>query len=355
MTVNIDEIRKQLNRLSREDLEQINAEITEKLEGYVGLSDFLNRCAEQRFADGLVCPHCGKKHIVKFGKARGKQRFRCKDCGKTFTPYTKTVFADSKLPLSVWLEYADCMSQQMTLRETSKKLRICLKTSFFMRHKILSALKTHIGIDHLGGVIEMDETFFAESFKGNHKNGNPDWRAPRDSGLSRQRGKQVDYRGISHEQVCISVAIDRNGGLVTVPAGKSRLTTKQLHSIYEGKIEKSSTICTDSHNAYKSFAKSVSADLVQIERGKHKKGVYHINHINALHSKLKLWMKRKYGISTKYIGNYMYWFNWSERNSHISRHRQGKSLIYDSISSMLILTREKIRETKPFVNVEVLL
>ena len=45
MTVNINEIRKQLNRLSREDLEQINAEITEKLEGYVGLSDFLNRCA----------------------------------------------------------------------------------------------------------------------------------------------------------------------------------------------------------------------------------------------------------------------------------------------------------------------
>ena len=75
--------------------------------------------------------------------------------------------------------------------------------------------------------------------------------------------------------------------------------------------------------------------------------------INALHSKLKLWMKRKYGISAKYIGNYMYWFNWSERNSHISRHRQGKSLIYDIISSMLILTREDIRETKPFVSAEV--
>ena len=42
-----------------------------------------------------------------------------------------------------------------------------------MRHKILSALKTHIGIDYLGGVIEMDETLFAESFKGNHKKVNP--------------------------------------------------------------------------------------------------------------------------------------------------------------------------------------
>ena len=114
--------------------------------------------------------------------------------------------------------------------------------------------------------------------------------------------------------------MDGNGGLVTVPAGKSKLTTKQLHSIYEGKIEKSSTICTDSHNGYKSFAKSVSADLLQIERGNHKRWVYHINHN---------------------IGNYMYWFNWSERDSHISRHRQGKSLIYDSISSMLNIDKRR--------------
>lgn len=348
MTENIKEIRRLLNSLSREDLEQLNAEITEKLEGYVGLSDFLNRCAEQRFADGLVCPHCCKKNIVKFGKTRGKQRFRCKDCGKTFTPLTKTIFADSKLSLSVWLRYADCMSQQMTLRETAKELGTCLKTSFFMRHKILSAVKTHIGIDQLSGVIEMDETFFAESFKGNHKKGNSNWKTPRDSGLSRQRGKQVDYRGISHEQVCISFAMDRNGGIVTVPVGNGRLTIGQLSTIYNGKIEKLSTICADSHSSYKTFAKNIPADLVQIEKGKHKKGIYHINHVNSLHNKLKLWMKKKYGVSTKYIGNYMYWFNWSERNSSISRSRQGKSLLYDSISSMLILTREGIRETKPF-------
>ena len=158
----------------------------------------------------------------------------------------------------------------------------------------------------------------------------------------------MDYRGISHEQVCISSAVDRNGGIVLVPAGNGRLTTKQLSGVYNGKIEKSSTICTDSHNAYKSFAKSIPADLVQIERGKHKNGVYHINHINALHNKLKLWMKKRYGVATKYIGNYMYWFNWSERNSNIGWRTQGKALIYDSISSMLVLTRVDIRKTKPF-------
>lgn len=236
----------------------------------------------------------------------------------------------------------------MTLRESAKAVGVCLKTSFYMRHKILTAIKEHIGIDHLGGVIEKDETFVAESFKGNHKKGNPYWKAPRDSGLSRQRGKEVDYRGISHEQVCISTALDRNGGIVLAPTGNGRLTTQQLNKVYKGKIEATSTICTDSHGAYKTFAKNIPADLVRIERGKRKKGIYHINHINALHSKLKLWMKRKYGVSTKYIDNYMYWFNWSERNRGVSRGTQGKSLIYDSISSMIVLTRGNIIETIPF-------
>ena len=348
MSANINEIKKLLKGLSRKDVEELNSEITEQLEKSVGLIDFLDTCAEQRFSEGLVCPHCGKKHIVKFGRARGKQRYRCKDCGKTFNTLTKTIFADSKLSMSTWLKYADCMSKRLSLRKSAEIVGVSLRTSFFMRHKILSALKVDIGVVNLSGVVEMDETFFAESFKGNHKKGNPDWVAPRAGGQSRQRGKQVSYRGISHEQVCVSTAMDRNSGLVVVPACKGRLTIKRLSAIYDGKIEQSSIICTDSHNAYKSFAKSIPADLVQIERGKHKKGLYHINHINSLHSRLKDWVKQFNGFSTKYIANYMYWFNWQERNKSISKYRQGRNVVYKSISTPLLMTQPEVCATKPF-------
>ena len=47
-----------------------------------------------------------------------------------------------------------------------------------------------------------------------------------------------------------------------------------------------------------------------IKRGKHKEGIYHIQHINAVHSKFKKWMNRFNGVATKYINNYMYWFKW---------------------------------------------
>jgi hypothetical protein len=43
---------------------------------------------------------------------------------------------------------------------------------------------------------------------------------------------------------------------------------------------------------------------------KHKEGIYHIQHINAFHSKLKEWMYGFHSVATKYLANYMYWFKW---------------------------------------------
>ena len=31
------------------------------------------------------CPHCGGNRYYRFGKDHGTQRFKCKDCGRTFT------------------------------------------------------------------------------------------------------------------------------------------------------------------------------------------------------------------------------------------------------------------------------
>lgn len=347
---NIQSIVKDLaNKLSKQELTELSVSLSEYVEIVVGADLSAEDIADKRFAEGLVCPHCNKRHIVKNGKVRGIQRYLCRDCSKTFNALTKTVFANTKLSISTWIRYADCMSKQMTLRETAKTVGLSLKTSFFMRQKILTALAEHMGLDFLKGVLEMDETFFAESFKGNHKKGNPHWVAPRNSGKSHMRGKEIDYRGISHEQTCVSTAIDRNGGLVVIPVCMGRLTTNALSTTYQNNIEQSSTICTDSHRAYIQFAKNVNADLIQIDSGKHKKGIYHINHINALHNKLKLWMKPKYGVATKYLANYMYWFNWGEKTQGVSRYNKSRDLIYNSFSSIMELTRKGITETTPFI------
>ena len=52
--------------------------------------------------------------------------------------------------------------------------------------------------------------------------------------------------------------------------------------------------------------------MQQIGTGKYKKSIYHIQHINAYHSRLKEFMIGFHGVATKYLANYMYWFKWIE-------------------------------------------
>src|SRR4030067_1676 len=39
------------------------------------------------------CPCCGAQRVVKNGSAHGLQRFKCRDCGKTFNVLTGTPLA----------------------------------------------------------------------------------------------------------------------------------------------------------------------------------------------------------------------------------------------------------------------
>lgn len=97
----------------------------------------------------------------------------------------------------------------MIKRINAKNIDVCVKTSFYMRHKILDCIRKFMEIGDVDCVVEMDETFIPLSYKGNHKKSG--FVMPR---LSRKRGKQIKKRGISNEQVCIATAIDRNGNII---------------------------------------------------------------------------------------------------------------------------------------------
>ena len=53
-----------------------------------------------RWADGVVCPHCGSIHI---SKCKGAMPYRCKTCRKHFSVRVGTILNNSKLPLLKWL------------------------------------------------------------------------------------------------------------------------------------------------------------------------------------------------------------------------------------------------------------
>ncbi len=40
--------------------------------------------------------------------------------------------------------------------------------------------------------------------------------------------------------------------------------------------------------------------------------IFHIQHVNSAHTRLKGWLARFYGVSTKYLDNYAQWFGLME-------------------------------------------
>lgn len=283
--------------------------------GYV--SDVTNEVKENRFSKGKCCPYCESDSVCRNGKYSGKQRYICKSCRKTFTDFTYSPSYNSKKPLEQWITYAKCMIAGYTLQRCAQETGISLATSFYWRHKILDGVKKFLGEGSVEGIVECDDTFFRESFKGKHTE-NSIFKMPR---KAYKRGvkpdpnvpaKEKKKSGLSKDQISVMVALDRSGNIISEPIGRGKISANAIRKLFENKIDDEAIACTDSCRSFKKFAKESELELIQLPKGKKKLGIYHLQHVNSFHSRLKNWMNRFQGIATKYMSDYLAWFRWLE-------------------------------------------
>lgn len=244
------------------------------------------------------CPHCGSVSFQKWGRYQGNQRFRCHDCTKTFSPITGTPLAGLRYA-EKHIANAKCMVAGMTVRETAKRLGVDKKTAFRWRHRFLEAM-SQMNPSELSGIVEADETFFRESFKG-QKKGMP--RKPK------HRGEPASQRGLSREQIPVLVARDRSTGKTLTKVLPSR-TAKDIGKALVPALAMDVVLCSDNASAYRTLAKAMEIELrcVPANPKKKRKGeVYHIQNVNAYDSRLKGWMFRFRGVATKNLPNYLGW------------------------------------------------
>lgn len=257
---------------------------------------------EKRFAQGRFCPHCNSNLVVRFGKTKqGSQRYRCKDCGRTFTASTGTLFSHSRRP-GLLRQYLNCMNLQMSLRKTARSCGISLPTAFAMRHRILDSLSSANAASRLDGIVEADETFLDLSFKGNHSRNA--FKLPREA---HRRGHTQTQRGHSLHKVCLITAIDRESDTLIRVSNLGVPTAGDLTDTLHATMPAGTTLCTDRNSAYIALAKQESVNLVQLRGGRIKHGLFHIQNVNQLHSALKEFLRPFRGVSTKYLPNYMTW------------------------------------------------
>lgn len=255
--------------------------------------------------DLVVCRECESTHVVKRGKdGFGRQRYLCRNCGMSFTMEKINVFSQSKLDDAVWMRYIECFVDMLPLRECAERCGVSLKTSWFMRHRILEALEKHMPSFEVrkGCGAELDETFFRENFKGNHSRGS--FELPR---KARHHGNQNHTRGISNEQICVLTGINDAGDMFYEIACRGRLDSGTAFSLLEGKIKEGAIISTDKLNSYAPAMRELG---VACHNAYDAKEHGRLNRVNALHSQIKCFMARFKGVATRRLGGYLAWFKW---------------------------------------------
>lgn len=101
------------------------------MSGLISISSLTSdrACFEQvralRWPQGVVCPHCGAKEVIKRGKddvESERQRYECKGCGKRFDDLTRTVFEGHHQPLKAWVLCLYLMSLNLSNRQIATEL-----------------------------------------------------------------------------------------------------------------------------------------------------------------------------------------------------------------------------------------
>jgi transposase-like protein len=253
------------------------------------------------------CPHCSSRHVYRHGKSDGLQRYRCVDCGKTYNALTNTPLARLRKK-ELWLQHLDLMMQSCVLRDVSIKMNVSLTTAFRWRHRFSNWLEQDVP-GHLEGIVEMDETYLRQSQKGCKTIG----RAPH------KRGGPASKRGLSKEQVCIFTARDRSKHCMESVAGTGPVSGAWLKEQVAPIIAADSVVVSDGLASYQQLVSQEKLNhvVVKNKQGKRAYGAYHIQHVNAYHSRLKQWINGHFhGVATKYLPHYLGWQHEIE-NKHI--------------------------------------
>lgn len=184
----------------------------EIVRGNIGFLDYptilsvYESCAEAMFPEKKPesCPYRGSNMITLNGHSgSGKPKYRCRDCGRSFGPRTKTTFLSSKMPKPFWIRFMLYFVHDETISAISDYLGISRKTAYLWRRKVMECLSGFQKTIKFSDKFWFDETFVSIEFTG-------------ESPLSHR-----------HRHVIVEAAIDSEGQAVAKAIGKGRQVTSK--------------------------------------------------------------------------------------------------------------------------------
>ena len=197
-------------------------------ERYVARHPKLNETGESELINSYVpvcCPYCSSEQIKKRGfNVNGVQRYSCCLCSQRFLPTTNTIFDNRKIPISEWMEYYLNLFRYVSINADSWNNKSAFSTSRYWLEKVFMTLEGYQQNIVLSGMVWLDETFY-----------------PVIASHIERKEDGTKYRGLSHNQICIGVATDKEN-IVCFVEGTGKPSQRKTYDAFYNHIAEGSTL-----------------------------------------------------------------------------------------------------------------
>src|SRR5688500_16234884 len=140
-----------------------------------------------RWKDGVICHYCYSDKTCKH-QEKGKKRWQCWNCHKSFSVTVGTIFHHTHIPLNKWFMLMSLIlnaKKGLSSCQASRDIGIQQKTVWSMMHRIRKAMETDQA-QLLKDIVEMDETYIGGNpRKGNDKDDDDKPSSPRGRGTKK--------------------------------------------------------------------------------------------------------------------------------------------------------------------------
>lgn len=121
-------------------------------------------------------------------------------------------------------------------------------------------------------------------------------------------------RGISNDLIAVLTCVDRNKSNITLPGCLGRISTKHIADALGDSFADDAILVTDSHSAYRGYAKDNGIHLEQVPSGQHRKGAFNLARVNSYHSRLSGLNHHHKVVASKYCTGYFAQYQWQDKH-----------------------------------------
>lgn len=184
---------------------------------------------------GPACPRCGGDNPYRLTpkadskKPGRKGLLKCRACRKQFSVTVGTVFEDSHIKLTKWIQaiyLIGASKKGISAHQLHRMLGITYRAAWFMAHRLRYAMESGSLVTPLAGTVEIDEAYVGGKRKGGKG------RVPADGG----------------RKVAVAVLVERGGRVKAMPM--QRIDGRSMTAAIKAHVAPGSTLMTDETAIY---------------------------------------------------------------------------------------------------------